>query len=853
MVTTTTTSPLPARHADGTPTEGLPIELIVQEHDQLDTLTTWTHGRAPTADLTTATTAEGDFPQIEVGISAQAATELGITVDDAFLVDVMVADDSPGNTFGFRPEHRVIRVTGICEALDPAAAAWDVPQEPFTVGQRLSFDGTPVANWPLVLAQPGALEHLAAHWFPVTMWRFPVDVGAVPVSDLPALGDALRTVSSVRVEIVGGSAWDAARPVPLTIHDGVTPLLTGHRVAVTAARSIVAVMSWGVGAVAAATVVMAAAQLQARHTRATALARARGMSLRQVLAGTVPPAMVTVTLAAALGLVAGTALAPAGRWGPPLIVAAATAVGALIAVVLTTAFGYRAQGVARRARGRARWRVLAELGAVALAVLGIVLLRQRGLAPAAQGIDPLLALALVPVLLAVVAALLALRIGPLPTGAAARAAQSGRGAPLFIGLTAARQAPGGTGPERGAGSASSASTAVVVVAVAFAVFASSLASTVAVGQQQSSWGHAGADLVVTASAGGPVLDVDGFGTRAVVPAVLARRGSFALAGGGSETPVTVLALDLAEYRAARHAQGVAAQDGLSDLDALLGGPSEPMSDGGSRGGAVTVGQVQVLTAQGAGLPAGAPANLTIAGAVLSVQVTAESSAVPSLLPSEPGRTARSEEPIVLVDLAAIEAAQPNTTLTPNTALAFTDSDQTTRALAASLAAEVEDGGVAVVSRPDLLEELEGAPLVRAARTLVTLAIVAGAGYAMLAIGLGLLAGAPLRARSLSVLRTLGMRPRAALGLLAAELTPSLLITLLAGAGVGLALLPLTGPALNLRTYTGGLHTPAIVVARGAVLAVVGVAALAVALAVLVTVLIDRRRHLGADLRVGGTP
>jgi putative ABC transport system permease protein len=112
-----------------------------------------------------------------------------------------------------------------------------------------------------------------------------------------------------------------------------------------------------------------------------------------------------------------------------------------------------------------------------------------------------------------------------------------------------------------------------------------------------------------------------------------------------------------------------------------------------------------------------------------------------------------------------------------------------------------------------------------------------------------LAGAPARGRTLSRLRTMGLSAGQGRRLLVVELVPLLGVALLAGLLAGAALPALAGPALGLAGFTAGLpaRTHLDPLLAGGVLVV---ALLAVAAALVVESLVNRRARLGEVLRLG---
>ncbi|MEU8191735.1 FtsX-like permease family protein, partial [Micromonospora carbonacea] len=125
----------------------------------------------------------------------------------------------------------------------------------------------------------------------------------------------------------------------------------------------------------------------------------------------------------------------------------------------------------------------------------------------------------------------------------------------------------------------------------------------------------------------------------------------------------------------------------------------------------------------------------------------------------------------------------------------------------------------------------------------------GAAFGLLAVAFAVLAGARTRAQALSRLRTLGLSRRQWRGLLLVELTPLVAAALLTGALTG-ALLPLLlTPALGLAAFTGG-EPVRVAFSPGLVGAVLAAGAVALALAVTVETVHNRRMRLGEVLRLG---
>jgi putative ABC transport system permease protein len=125
----------------------------------------------------------------------------------------------------------------------------------------------------------------------------------------------------------------------------------------------------------------------------------------------------------------------------------------------------------------------------------------------------------------------------------------------------------------------------------------------------------------------------------------------------------------------------------------------------------------------------------------------------------------------------------------------------------------------------------------------------GAALGLLAVGFAVLAGARPRGLALSRLRTMGLSRRQGRALLAYELVPLIGVAALAGGLVGTVLPGLLAPALGLAQFTVGeaarLRLDPLLVAG--LLALVGAA---LALAIVVENMLNRRMRLNEVLRLG---
>ena len=255
-----------------------------------------------------------------------------------------------------------------------------------------------------------------------------------------------------------------------------------------------------------AVVVLLGARLVAQRRAAEfTLMRARGAALYQ-LAWLVLRASVLIAAAAgAAAAVLAIALTaePSGTPGIPGasshavswwlagLTLAVTVVGpVLISVVpqrvAAPATGRRG-GAGPAAVGRAARRIVIEAALVAVAIGGLVVLRNQGLSPGGNGLYTSAA----PVLVAIPVAVVVLRCYPPLARELARIAGRSRGVVAFVGLTRATRTPPGTVLP---------SFALVLV-LAMVAFADMVSTSVARGQAAASWQQVGADAVVQAPSG----------------------------------------------------------------------------------------------------------------------------------------------------------------------------------------------------------------------------------------------------------------------------------------------------------------------------------------------------------------
>ncbi|MFI6389638.1 FtsX-like permease family protein [Nonomuraea sp. NPDC050540] len=553
------------------------------------------------------------------------------------------------------------------------------------------------------------------------------------------------------------------------------------------AQTVMTVVLGGLLAVSLCVVLLAVQLMVERTDRALALARARGGSLRQVAgAGTGLVALAALPAAPAgygLSYAVPGPLTPIVHAGPALIAAAVVAGAAAL-----LAARHRAPLHERRADVVAARlspaRITAEAAVVALALGGAFLLRLRGLAVG----DPFLVL--VPFGLTVAVAVITVRCYPFPLRLLVRLAARRRRAVPFLGLTLAARAR----------SFSVLPVLVLLPALAVSVFSAVVASGITTAQEHVAWNEVGAHARLQASGVFSPEAVERVrrvpGVKRVVPAQIATVRI-------AERHPTLVAIDLEAYRA------IVAGTPLR--------PPGPLRDG-------------------PGIPALVPPDQV--GAELTMTWNQQVKLRPQgSVTSFPGLGDLREFVVTPLDVRARMGREVEITTL------FVEGD----GVAAADLARAAGAGVRVRTFGDALRAIEDEPLTATVQVVFRVVTLALGGYALAAVVLALVVGARERARALSFLRTLGLSAGQARRLTVLEVTPMILLTALAGLGLGLGLEPALGPAIDLSAYAGGAAVagtevwwPLLLAATLALMSVLGV---------YVHIWLGRRAAVGAILRV----
>ncbi|MGC5017642.1 FtsX-like permease family protein [Micromonospora sp. DT47] len=743
---------------------------------------------------------------VQVALAADVARDLNLRVDSRL---TLTAQATPDGT----PAATAVAVVGLFQPREPADGIWEGLPPALRIVEPQG-DGEPFIA--LGVVDGAALDRQAAAGWPLQFsWRYRLGADGMDVRRLDQVIDGIQRMSRE----AGGRSFVQGIDLPLR------EFIAG----MDAARTVLAVIAAGVLATLAGLVVLATGLTVRRRRAEFTLLRARGGAAGAGARRSLAESLLVVPPAAALGWLLGT-LVP-GLPGDTVVFAL------LVTVVLTLALPVATlaapTGVAGRRdlirlRPSAR-RISLEAGLVLLAVLAVVLLRRRGLT--LGEVDPLLVS--VPVLLAVAAAVVVVRLYPWPLRLVSRVAARARGSVTFLGTARAGR------------SVVTAPLVVVVLAIATAGFC----AVVATGIENSRDGAANREVPADALIRGERFAPDTGerlerlpGVRAATPVLEESAQRLAKDADGTTAAILDVTVLLVDGPALDRTVRAAGRD-VTVPAALLapGGQSGPLP--------AVVSPAVAADLAAAGLDGSAFA--TAQGQRYEFRVADRVESFP-MLPAGAGRfvvlpwqslPSRNHAPVPTGFLVAGDD------LDPAALRRVGDDGQARFQTGGTITGRQRPLGVEVSAWTDVRRQLgEGG-----VNGVLVFGFVAGAAagttLGLLAIAFTVLAGARARGQVLSRLRTLGLSRRQWRGLLVVELAPLVGASVLTGALIG-ALLPLLlTPVLGLSVFTSGAPVR-VAFSPGLVVGVVALGAVALGFAVTVEALNNRRLRLGEVLRLG---
>ena len=650
-----------------------------------------------------------------------------------------------------------LQLTGTFDAVSATDDYWTInssilqPDDNPTLGADI-ITGT---GFVAADAWPAVLDQVAPYYVQIF---YPFDADSVPVAQIGRLQAQLTGFISIThpFEWTGQPRFDDLIAVSLLTSS--PPLLRATSSKISSADAVLSILILGPIGAALGALILACRMLMARRRPAFALLTQRGCTRWRLRLFFAAEGLLVAVPAAAIGATAAGWLLPADRWWPALLAVLAVAMipGLALAVGLRTRVAGRSD---LNLRAGSRWRRIAELAVVLVAVAATLLLYRSevGVAP---GIDPLVALT--PLVLCLAGCLVILRLLPLPLTIVHNMARKRPGVTWFVGSARALRDPSvGLTP-----------VLSVLLGVAMAVLSAIVLSTLNTGVDLAARATVGADLRVDRP---QLLPGDVAAIRSV-PGVAAATtlttvGDVQVQVAGLEQAVTVYFVDSKALAAIQ-----------SDVIGAVPVPSG-MTD--VVGAAVPV----VVSKDLAG------SALSIAGHPLAVRGSASSTA-------GLGRGSG----WLLVDSRFLATFGAGSQL-PEAMLIQLQPG----AAGTQVGDRIDDAvpGALISSAAEAAATLGDAPVVRGVQAVVLAMLVIMGLLCTATVLMTMVAGAGARRGVVSTLRILGLRPSAIKALVAWELLPATITALLGGAGIGVALAKIVTDVVDLRPFTGGALAPAV--------------------------------------------
>lgn len=744
-------------------------------------------------------------PQIDILLSTQSAEQAQWKVGEVRLVMI-------DNTGGF-----YANLSGTFDALNPTDGFWTVAQSALQPGiSHTSFTGTNTkivssaafinpGSWPVVIKETG---------FPVTTSvGIPLSSAGLTVEEDFELLPQLRHFTSQPQPVTNLASGTTVTSL-IFASDAETALGTAINRASTATSVLVLVASGPIG-VAIAALWLLSRLIVLRRRDSLVLASARGASGGQLRIAQMVEAFAVSLPAATIGAIAARALYP-GSWTAisPLAAGLVALVPPTLIALATPTHSVRStrSDVNPRSRGRYRW--ILEIVVLAFTALAVALLLQRGLTTNSEtvGVDPLLAAT--PLLLAISAGLIVLRLYPLPLRGFARAAKRGRGIVAFLGANRSIRDP----------AAGLAPVLAMVVGIAIALFSGVLLGTVSGGVASAAHSNVGADLRIDS----PILTQDQLDEIAAVDGVA---DSVALYQNNHLENLTVTAHDKSN---ANLSVPIIVVDtaALARVQRGLPDAAHPSMDMSKKGSEL---KIPVLLSPSLYTHYTITKDSTLAGTDI---VNA----------GNPGtsRSLSGVEDWALIDVALAKSLNIDKFL-PRITLLRLDPGADVQAVKTSLAAIV--GPDASIQSPaDAAAALNDSPISSGLQLSLLALIVITALLCAATVVLALMINGPSRERLLALLRTLGLTPRQARGITSWEIGPTALVAIVAGFALGVMLPIIVLAGVDFRPFTGGVSQPAIEVNPWLTGIIIGGFALLVLVASAIAMAAARRVNLARTLR-----
>ncbi len=708
------------------------------------------------------------LPRFETAVTAQTADQLRMDIGDrVYLVAEIDSRHNRGLPRSGIDFEFVLELSGIVELSPPDNDIW-MGDRSLHQAVRTPVGFTEFDTFATGLLAPDDYLRLLDEVLPSRFryaWNNTIDYELIDSSNIDEV-EAEHT----RLELLHQGADAFARPQMIS---GLDRIIDTYRQERQIAITMTALILVGLLGTLLGVLAVSAALAAKRRERSVVLIRARGEETMALITRAFFEG-VAVFLPAVIGGIFLADLAVDGRPGDAtLVVAGSLVVG--LAVLNASASLPTTAGDLGRLLANARpkrsdvFAVFVQLAVVTAAVAAVLIFRRRGLAE--DSVD--LLMASVPLLVAFAAGVVLLRLQAPLSRAAGAVASKRRGVVGLLGLRAmARRSL-----------ASQLLTVVVVIGITTAAFGLTFTHTVGDTQEAGSWQEVGANYrlepfnpIGTIS---PQLDVSNVaGVSEIAQAVIhdAGLGEQGVARGN----ISVLAVDVDNYQAV--GAGTPAEPGL-------GARLEPdtLIDSGTESNPIPV--VASMAWAEKGIRVGEILTLIIDHRPVVVVVDEIREAFPGL---PLGRD------FAVMSRKALAASSGNIPTQANR-LFVRAPDTSSDALAAAVTDQ--QPGLRLVSRPDLLEDVQTRPSVTAIATITLLTIGAALLLAAVVTLIGFSLTSSERNRQMGYLRAIGLSPSQVSKATFLEQVPTASGATLVGVAVGLGLWILVAPFIDLTPIT----------------------------------------------------
>jgi putative ABC transport system permease protein len=768
----------------------------------------------------------------EAALSTTSAQLLGAHVGDLLNMELDKSDTIvPTSTFAIAPTQ--IEVVGLFEPNDEKAGMWDGSGllQPTLKRGRSGVEGI----WVTGYVPPESYARLAASGLPFRFdWRYQVDASDLDANLVDTLQPDLRKLDliattndrSVLPEV--GSTVSLAN---ITIRTGLLGVLDRFDAQRARSESVLSIAVLGPLGLAAGAIAMLAVLIVRPRRPSLLLARGRGASGGLLLGAQLVEALVVAGGAALIGYGLAVAFVPARDAPLSLILAfGVAAAGTLFLVGATWPSARRPLIQLERDDPRifrvATRRLVIEAAIVGVAILAVVLLRQRGLTLGGDGttaqFDPLLAA--VPVLAGLAAGIVLMRLYPLPIRALGWLAARRRDMVPVTGLRTVSRRP----------ASANLPILVLMLTAAFGAFASVIESSIDRGQVASSYLDVGADYRLDAVG---VLNLPPALDPTTIPGIeAAARGlddptaAYVNQSANQRAGINLLAIDPVALERVT-ANTAAARTWPSSFEA-----SPSVVDVGTASNPIPAIVSDDFPPGTDSLGIGSTFTVSVNLKPVSFKLIGRGANVPGIADTDN---------FMIVPLDWLTATEPGKTLLP-TMMWLRGSTDAAAPLAAAVNAA--SSGVRVVSRQDSYLLLHDAPLGSAVADGFGIALTVSILYLVMTLVGAVIISAAGHTRDLAYLRTLGVSGRQARGLTAVEHLPPVLLALIPGIVLGVLVAQLVEPGLGLAEFQGAQGLPLYVDWRTLLLVIVALTAIVI-VAILIGTWLAGRARLANTLRI----